>query len=357
MRGIREHVVLETLLDQMGINDLTSAIDVEDDNMPDSREDMALERDARAASSDILVTLGSGTDMYSTSIPIGEPEVRLDAALLACVLKPSDTRRAMDMFDPLKRGYFTPNDVRNIVHKIFFERKHLSATLRDRENMGSSIFAVADVVFWVIVSIVFLAVLNLDVVLLLTSYGSILLALSFAFGTSAQKLFESVIVTFFSRSFDVGDRILVGQDSTTPLVVERMSLRSTSAYAADGRLFIIPNHTLTDTQIINFKRSKLRPLVCNLELEDNVTSQQISNMRTLVEQYVSSRSSFSKMWDMTIQQAQKEGTIAVLISVHMAGVTWQDLGKGDLQGGSPHSHISLPIQTNTTRRSLTLTWI
>lgn len=118
----------------------------------------------------------------------------------------------------------------------------LADGLRNRESIAKALDVLVSSVFWVLMG--FLALLLLRVNLsvsahtrrpvpsagrrrdpvarpvspraaqeFLVVFGTVMLSLSFAFGSTAQRVVHSLAFLFVTRAFDVGDRVKMGEDA------------------------------------------------------------------------------------------------------------------------------------------------
>lgn len=69
---------------------------------------------------------------------------------------------------------------------------------------------IVDTVIWIIMFFIILAIYKVDFVNFLLPLVTFIVGLSFAFGSAAQSVIDSIVLLFAVHPFDVGDRITVG---------------------------------------------------------------------------------------------------------------------------------------------------
>jgi hypothetical protein len=86
---------------------------------------------------------------------------------------------------------------------------------------------------------------------------TVLVAGSFAFGSTAQRFVEGLVLLFVMRPYDVGDRVFLYDSSFKEwnLVVCRIDILTTTFTAASGQRLTVPNHRLINLDIRNAQRS------------------------------------------------------------------------------------------------------
>jgi small-conductance mechanosensitive channel len=127
--------------------------------------------------------------------------------------------------------------------------------------------------------VIFISMLGVDFISFITPLGAAVLAISFVFGNVASDAFRSFIFLFFVHAYDVGDKLEICSSpfSLLPpslivairlcsyafvrsvgldLRVEQITLLATTAYATDGRYYVLNNAEIAQAIVINRTRSK-----------------------------------------------------------------------------------------------------
>ena len=120
--------------------------------------------------------------------------------------------------------------------------------------------------FVVLLALALCAVLEFDLQAVLIPLGTVLVSASFAIGPAVTQVMNSLLLVLVTRPFDVGDRItasgLFGGEEF--LLVEKISVLTTSLRRINNKLVIVPNHILGAMVLENFKRSP--PAVVKLDV-------------------------------------------------------------------------------------------
>jgi small-conductance mechanosensitive channel len=132
-----------------------------------------------------------------------------------------------------------------------------------REKNLNGIVTVAQIVIWILGSILLLDNLGIKVSAFVAGLGITGIAVALAAQTILGDLF-SFFVIFFDQPFEVGHTIKVDKFQGE---VEHIGLKTTRLRSADGEQIIISNKNLTDSRVQNFKRMHRRRVVFTLDLE------------------------------------------------------------------------------------------
>ncbi|CAG8491946.1 8440_t:CDS:10 [Ambispora gerdemannii] len=111
---------------------------------------------------------------------------------------------AFFIFDKDGNGDVSKEEILIVCVETYKERKAIAASMRDLDNAVGKLDSIL-MVF--IIILLFVAFLDVSFQTYIATAGSILLALSFMVGSSAQALFECIIFLFVKHPFDVGDRV------------------------------------------------------------------------------------------------------------------------------------------------------
>ncbi|GAM17962.1 hypothetical protein SAMD00019534_011370 [Acytostelium subglobosum LB1] len=143
---------------------------------------------------------------------------------LRAYVKEKHLEKTYNTFGSLLEDRITRDDIVAWVLRVVRSRKTLENRLRDHDDS------------------------------LLVPISTTILALSFAFGQTLRNIFESLILIFFVRPFEVGDKIAINEEV---LFVERIGILFTSFKSTDGKAVYVPNsNMLTARKIENHQRSE-----------------------------------------------------------------------------------------------------
>ncbi len=116
-----------------------------------------------------------------------------------------------------------------------------------------------------------------------------------AVALGAQDLFKNLIsgiLVLAEKRFMQGDWILV--EGVVEGTVETIGFRSTRIRRFDKAPVFVPNHSLADNVVINFTQMTHRRIYWKIGVEYNTTTDQLRNIREMIEQYLLDNPDFAK---------------------------------------------------------------
>jgi len=126
-----------------------------------------------------------------------------------------------------------------------------------KETAVHGIKIVTNVVLWSIGILLILSNLGFEIGTLAASLGIGGVAIAFALQNILSDLFSSFAI-YFDKPFEIGDYIVLGEDSGT---VKKIGLKTTRITTLQGEELVISNAELTSTRVKNFKRMRTRRAV------------------------------------------------------------------------------------------------
>ncbi|EGG18306.1 putative transmembrane protein [Cavenderia fasciculata] len=172
---------------------------------------------------------------------------------LKCYVKDSHVDKTYATFGSLYDDMITRDDLVSWVLRVVRARKNLENRLRDHDDIGRVINEVINFIFWFLMFLFVMSLYGVDINVFLVPLSTTILALSFAFGTTLRNVFESLILIFFVRPFEVGDKIVVANEA---YFVDRIGILFTSFKSTDGKAVYMPNPILTSSRLENHQRSE-----------------------------------------------------------------------------------------------------
>ncbi len=148
-----------------------------------------------------------------------------------------------------------------------------------------------NILFYFFLVLIVISMLGFNPWTLLFSMSTILVSFAFAFGPSAAKAIDGVLMIAMQRPFDLGDRVCItsqtGSEPDQTWFVEDVSLwKTTLRHAASNQVSTVTNGAIASSRIINFARSQKALVNLNLLFRSEASGQQISLFRSAVEKYV-----------------------------------------------------------------------
>lgn len=219
--------------------------------------------------------------------------------------------------------------------KVYKQLRLLHAALKNSQRLDYVLENIINCVFYTILIFVILSVVGIDPFAVLLSFTTIFLSFTFAFGATAAKYTEGIVLIATRRPFDVGDRISLADPNapsdpsgTATWFVEDLNLFFTTLrYAATNEIATVSNSALANARIINCARSKSASIVYPLKFGIATEHRTIEIFKTTVEKYVNDRpSKWEEFTAMRCGRIEPDlGFVEyTLIVKHQKG--WQDTG-------------------------------
>lgn len=124
----------------------------------------------------------------------------------------------------------------------------------------NGILLVAKAIVWILGIIMLIDNLGYDVTTIIAGLGVGGIAIALAAQNILGDLF-SYLVIFFDKPFEVGDYIVVGNNSGT---VEKIGIKTSHVRSLDGQQLVMPNAEMVKQVIQNYKRLRRRRAVINI---------------------------------------------------------------------------------------------
>jgi small-conductance mechanosensitive channel len=146
----------------------------------------------------------------------------------------------------------------------FILERHWAAREKDssRKNAFKGLLTGVRVLIWLVAAIMLLDNLGVNISTLVTGLGIGGVAIALASQAILGDLF-SYFTIMFDRPFEIGDFIMIGDQSGT---VEHIGLKSTRLRSISGEELVMCNKDLTGSRIRNYKRMQNRRIVFTIGL-------------------------------------------------------------------------------------------
>lgn len=158
----------------------------------------------------------------------------------------------------------------------------------ENENNRSSIGAITLVgriakwTLWILAGLFVLSNVGVDISSFIAGLGIGGIAIALALQNILTDLFSSFAI-FFDKPFQVGDFIVVGEQSG---VVEKIGIKTTRMRALQGEEVVISNKELTSVRIQNFKKLATRRVVLSLGVTYDTSSKMLEEIPAIVQSVV-----------------------------------------------------------------------
>jgi small-conductance mechanosensitive channel len=198
---------------------------------------------------------------------------------------------AFGMFDKDMNGDISMEELEAVCVEIGRERKSITASLKDLDSVVAKLDDVFMFIVAVITILVFISLISTSAAGVLTSAGSVVLALSWLFSATAQEFLQSVVFVFVKHPFDVGDRVgIYGNTGAAGLgddyFVKEISLLYTEFKKMEGHVVQAPNSYLNTLFILNQRRSGGLAEAVPISIKFGTTLEQIDGLRQKLLDFV-----------------------------------------------------------------------
>lgn len=172
--------------------------------------------------------------------------------------------------------------VQDLIEFLFIRRvEHDSPTTGSRSAVRG-LMTVLKYALWLLGFLLIASNLGINITSLIAGLGVGGVAVAFALQNILEDLFSSFAL-YFDRPFEVGDFIVVGQQSGT---VERIGVKTTRLRALQGEQIVISNRELTTAQVQNFKKLEERRVVIRFGVTYETTVKQREAIPQMVQEIV-----------------------------------------------------------------------
>jgi len=125
---------------------------------------------------------------------------------------------------------------------------------------------------------------------LVTSFGSVLLGLSWLISSTAQEALSAIIFLFIKHPYDVGDRVEVDIGAGPSIyVVAEIQLLSTIFKTTTGKYVQVGHSVLTSKMVTNLRRSGPIEETINFDVPYSTTFEQIEQLRERMMEWIATQ--------------------------------------------------------------------
>ncbi len=192
----------------------------------------------------------------------------------------AESNAAFAVFDPERLGKITGTQMEAAVIEIYEHR----VNLLDSMIGNSRVINKLDMIFLTCALIIGVSittpVFDLGISKILSAVAVLTTSLAFIFHPAAKSFFEALIFVFVQHAFDVGDRVLIDDES---YIVENVDLMNTRMSRWDGVTVYIPNSSLSSKIILNVRRSGDQFERVSLSLKSSLTTDSLWKFRAILQ--------------------------------------------------------------------------
>ena len=142
----------------------------------------------------------------------------------------------------------------NLIEYLLYKFSKKEDKKREKTSTYFALSLVAKILLWATGLLLILGNLGVDITALVASMGIGGIAIALAAQNILGDLFSSFSI-YFDKPFEIGDYIVVGDQSGT---VKQIGLKTTRVEALQGEEIVFANRELTSSQVRNFKKMQKR---------------------------------------------------------------------------------------------------
>ena len=254
--------------------------------------------------------------------PPGKSELVVDD-IIHCFPDATTAEVAFEIFDKDLNGDVTKDELEAACIEIHRERLALQLSMRDVDSAVGRLDSIFMSVFVLIAAIIIAAMLSVAFSTLVTSFGTLILGLSWLIGSTAQETLGAIIFLFIKHPYDVGDRVDVGDDQ---YIVKEMRLLTTVFKTTNGKNVMISHSQLATKPIVNLRRSGPIEETFKFEVAYSTSFAQIEALRTkMVHWLEGEKRDFLPGLDINVVDFQEQGSLLLSAGIRYKS-NWQQSG-------------------------------
>ncbi|SJX62625.1 uncharacterized protein SRS1_13424 [Sporisorium reilianum f. sp. reilianum] len=254
--------------------------------------------------------------------PPGKSELIVDD-IIHCFPDSITAEVAFEIFDRDLNGDITKDELESACVEIHRERLALQLSMRDVDSAVGRLDSIFMSVFILIAAIIIAAMLSVAFSTLVTSFGTLILGLSWLIGSTAQETLGAIIFLFIKHPYDVGDRVDVGDDQ---YIVKEMRLLTTVFKTTNGKNVMISHSQLATKPIINLRRSGAIEETFKFEVAYSTSFAQIEALRAKMVHWLDGeKRDFLPGLDINVVDFQEQGSLLLSAGIRYKS-NWQQGG-------------------------------
>ncbi|CAM0944679.1 unnamed protein product [Alopecurus aequalis] len=239
-------------------------------------------------------------------------------------MRQEEAIKAMHLFEGAQEHCrVSKRSLKNWVVSAFRERKALALTLNDTKTAINKLNQMGNVVVGLIVSALWLLILEIATTHFFVFISSQLLVAVFVFGNTMKTIFEAIIFLFVMHPFDVGDRCEIEE---VQVVVEEMNIMTTVFLRYDNLKIYYPNSVLATKPIFNFYRSPDMGEGIDFSIHVATPVEKLAIMKERILRYIDSKKEHWYPGAMVVLR-DVDDTNKLKVSIWLRHtLNWQDMG-------------------------------
>jgi small-conductance mechanosensitive channel len=172
------------------------------------------------------------------------------------------------------------------IERMREQRLALSTDLQTFSSVLSVLASVIHTATWIVIPLTILAVLGVSLNTILLSATTVLVSLSFALASVLSRMVESAYFMLITRPYKVGDRIRYGSRDSEILIIQSISVMTTTALLSDNHAVILPNYELARSKIYCLNKGEGSMLAFRFQVDMRTSKKKIEAFREAIRRYL-----------------------------------------------------------------------
>lgn len=222
-----------------------------------------------------------GAALFDKLCPRGQEFVKLSE--LREFLPQDQASLYMDLIDLDGNGDISREEFIVAVKRFFKERHYLECSQVGNVKIIRQLSNFLHSVGWTATILTLLVLVDETITDTLKMVGGALLSFTFIFGGTAADAFQSVIFILVSHPFDVGDKVLIDNQS---FKVKELGLWTCSFENHQDAIVYLCNNEIREAKIANTRRSGRQTESCRLKLNSSCNDRQLEQLEVEMRRFV-----------------------------------------------------------------------
>lgn len=197
---------------------------------------------------------------------------------------PKETFESLDLDNS---GKITEEEMEEAIVNIYIARDNLCRGLKSNGRIVKKLDYLFLAICFFIGALIVSPVFDVGAAHLIGYFGICSTGFGFLFNSTAKSCFESILFVFIQHPFDVGDRVVIDDES---FVIDDIEIFTTKMIRWDGVTVYIANSTLCSKVIQNIRRSENQLESLALKIKSDNPAESLWTFRQELEKELKARS-------------------------------------------------------------------
>ncbi|EAU91403.1 hypothetical protein CC1G_01892 [Coprinopsis cinerea okayama7 len=224
-----------------------------------------------------------------------------------------DAHQAFSLFDKDGNGDASLEEVELSLMEFHREQLSIENSMSDLDSAVGRLDNIFMSLYVVIAALIIAVALEAQLLTLITGAGTLILGLSWLIGGSLQEVLQSIIFLFIKHPFDVGDRVVINNQTYT---VKEIRLLSTTFLDGNSTCVQAPNNVLNTLFIQNYRRSPQMSETFNFDVAYGTTFEDLERLREKMLSFVQQeRRDYHPVFDVNIKDFPDQDKMSLSVDI------------------------------------------